>query len=66
MSRGPSASKIIEAAAKRGINVRIHYGPHGKIDTVETVGKADQTIIAPNADANEKNPWDEVLNDAAE
>jgi hypothetical protein len=48
-----------------GINVRIHYGPDGKIDSVETLGKADQNI-APNADANEKNPWDEVLNDAAE
>lgn len=59
-SQYPTANRILEAAAKYGITVRIEYGADGRIASVEMVGKAGELN---GVHGNGANPWDCVLED---
>jgi hypothetical protein len=58
--RYPTANSILKLAAKHGFDVRIKYGPDGRITGFETIGKADEPSGAP-CDSARANPWDGVL-----
>jgi hypothetical protein len=48
--RSPTTKSILKDAAEHGINVRIHYGVNGIIESVETLGRAGEpTDIAHGA-----------------
>ena len=40
--RSPTTNSILKDAAKQGVNVRIHYGADGRIESVETLGKSGE------------------------
>jgi hypothetical protein len=56
--RYPTENRILKAAAKHGIDVRIKYGVDGRIASFETTGKGIESSGLPE---NGANPWDDVL-----
>src|SRR5262249_49977569 len=59
-SQYPTTNSIFAAAAKYGLNVRIAYGPDGRVASVESIGKVGESNGIPG---NGMNPWDSILED---
>jgi hypothetical protein len=54
----PTPRRILEAAAKLRLNVRIELGADGEVRVIETVGEVGRLAAGG---ATTYNPWDEVL-----
>jgi hypothetical protein len=54
--RFPTAKEIFAAAAKCGVDVRIEYGPNGKVASVVTVGR-NRDRESPQPNENESEDW---------